>query len=290
MAPLEKTLAFLLRRLEADGKLSLSLYSAAISARDGSPVLAAGLGYHQNPRCLEIKAVGERHRRCVHYKNTKICRAFETGEVFFDLCPFGVLDAVVPIPAKHPRFVLFISDARRFHGRRRGDMALRPVDPDPLAPAPQFREQIPQIRALVEAVLAQHRGEWTSPGGDSLLGQKVALARHNVAFHFASPVSLAALSQQLHVPKALLARYYKKTWGKTLHQDLNEHRVAHARGLLEGGATVIEAAHECGYNDAGYFCRIFHRLIGMSPRVWKEKKGKQGKGRASRSAGEAGPR
>lgn len=269
MASLEKTLVFLLRRLEAAGGISICVYSSVVSAEDGKTVLEPRLGHHNNPRCLEIKAVGERHRRCIHYKNAKICRAFETGKAFYDLCPFGVLDAVIPIPEKNPRFVLFISDTKRFHGRRRGDLALKPVDPAVVEPGGAFLEQIAPVRALVEAVLEHHQGEWRASGGETLLGKKVALARHNVNFHFTSPLGLAALARQLHVSKALLARYYKKACGRSLHEDLNLRRVDHARGLLEGGASVIEAAHESGYNDAGYFCRVFRRLKGVSPRAWK---------------------
>ncbi len=268
--PLDITTDLLLRRLEVKHQISLCLYSVVRDVHTGDLLFDMSLAHHNNRLCLEVKENKTRHRRCMEYKNAKISKAFETNRSYFDLCPFGVLDAVIPFPKENPVFILFISDARKLYGRRRPDQSLLPVQPATLSPSPGYLEQIDSIQTIVEGFLSSQSREWMPPPGGSVLSKKVAMAKHRIQYDFRSDLSLEMVAKDLHLSKSHLARAYKKIWGKTFHEDLNQHRVMRAQELIFCGASVTEAAHEVGYHDAGYFHRVFKRLHGVGPREWKK--------------------
>lgn len=275
MAPLSQTLSFLMKRLEAGGDFSLALYSVAEAPDGKSPYLHPEMGHHRNPCCLEVKRDGACHQRCVQYKNEKIRHAYEVRAPFMDLCPFGVLDLVFPIPEEDPQFILFLSPNRRHRDKERGGTTLRPVNVSELGHGPELSVEATMVRDLIADLLTAHRAEWVRMAPAGLLGKKVSLARHNVRHNSTQPWSLAAMAKQLHVNPTVLAREYRKAWGVTLHQDLNQSRIDMAKGLLHGGATVTQAAHDSGYNDALYFSRVFRRVTGVSPKSWRDRYGKR---------------
>ena len=50
-------------------------------------------------------------------------------------------------------------------------------------------------------------------------------------------------------------------------------RLAHACRLLEEGTlSVSQVAEASGFRDALYFSRVFKKIVGLSPRAYREKK------------------
>ena len=46
---------------------------------------------------------------------------------------------------------------------------------------------------------------------------------------------------------------------------LSQLRINVAKGMLKHGCSVSTAAYASGFNDANYFCTVFHAMVGMSP-------------------------
>ena len=62
------------------------------------------------------------------------------------------------------------------------------------------------------------------------------------------------------------AAKFKRTFGTTFTAYLNHVRIANARRLLLNSSdSIASIAEACGYHDAGYFSRIFHKIAGISP-------------------------
>ncbi|MEK6793640.1 MAG: AraC family transcriptional regulator [Spirochaetota bacterium] len=263
---------YLIERIGADNVLSLSVHPLITIPKTHPAWFEMRLAHHNNPICLAVKKSRANHERCVQYKTAKVARALTADGPCFDICPFGVLDHIVPVKPPNPSFVLFISYARAVIGTPRAGVVHQFVDEASLEKnvslAP-YLSQIAHVRSITEAVLFAGMDPLTLPVRESVLEKKVRIARDMVAEYFRLDVSLRKIAQALRMSEALLARYYKKAFGHTLHDDLNRERIAYSKRLLAKGYSITDAAFESGFNDASYFCRMFKRISGKSPRSWK---------------------
>ncbi|MBI3829369.1 MAG: AraC family transcriptional regulator [Planctomycetes bacterium] len=88
--------------------------------------------------------------------------------------------------------------------------------------------------------------------------------------HVHEPVSTSTIAAALRCNPDYLGRVYRKARGYTLTDGLHRRRVREARGLLiDGRLNVDEIARECGFEDAGYFRRIFKRQVGVTPLAFR---------------------
>ena len=72
--------------------------------------------------------------------------------------------------------------------------------------------------------------------------------------------------------RSALSREYKKNYGVTILNDLVAIRISHAKSLLRFSDTSIEQiALSCGFQDAGYFIKVFRNAEGMTPLVYRKK-------------------
>ena len=62
------------------------------------------------------------------------------------------------------------------------------------------------------------------------------------------------------------SRNFKETYGIAFRDYVDRYRLREAYRMLETGhASVTEAAYACGFNDVGYFSRVFKRYFSTSP-------------------------
>jgi AraC family transcriptional regulator, transcriptional activator for feuABC-ybbA operon len=67
-------------------------------------------------------------------------------------------------------------------------------------------------------------------------------------------------------------RLFAKKTGRTPVQFLISERMLKARGLLMQGKSVKETAIEVGLPDQAYFSRLFTRVCGLGPAIFKRHK------------------
>jgi AraC-like DNA-binding protein len=112
-----------------------------------------------------------------------------------------------------------------------------------------------------------------SPEADATEHPSAALAGHakrHVATHFHEPIGTAQIAEALGCHPDYLGRVYRRVYGHTLTEALHRRRVSEARALLrEEGRAIDEVAGECGFDDPGYFRRVFKRYAGMTPRDFR---------------------
>ena len=80
------------------------------------------------------------------------------------------------------------------------------------------------------------------------------------------PISLCDVSGHLHLSREYTAAIFKRETKKTVTEYINERKMLYAKEmLLNGKFTLSEIASNLGYENYGYFSRIFKRYFGISP-------------------------
>lgn len=83
------------------------------------------------------------------------------------------------------------------------------------------------------------------------------------------PCSLEDMAALARMSKYHLVRAFRREAGLTPHQFQLQNRVRKGQRLLDGPATVAEAAAAAGFCDQSHFDRHFKRLVGLTPADYK---------------------
>jgi len=116
--------------------------------------------------------------------------------------------------------------------------------------------------------------ERTLTGGGALPQPTSLLVKQASAFvqqNYGRSFSLVELCEAIGVSKSYLSRIFKMDMGISLWDYLNRFRVQRAKELLLlTDASITEVAAKVGYDDVGYFSRVFHEIAGCSPRAYRQ--------------------
>ena len=90
--------------------------------------------------------------------------------------------------------------------------------------------------------------------------------------HYSEKINLEDLSSRFFISKFHLSREYKKIYGTTIGNDLTSKRISHAKSMLRFSKNSIETiALSCGFQDAGYFIKVFKKAENMTPLEYRKK-------------------
>ena len=92
-----------------------------------------------------------------------------------------------------------------------------------------------------------------------------------VAAHYHEPIGTPGIARELRYNPYYLERAYHQERGKSIREAINERRIkeACAQLLLSRTQGVAKIAALCGYNDAGYFRRVFKRATHQTPHHYR---------------------
>lgn len=107
----------------------------------------------------------------------------------------------------------------------------------------------------------------TSPKSVSAIAER---GRNFIRLHFDEQISTSGIAKALDCSPGYLCHAFKDSAGITPMEFLHQTRLHHACNLLaESEQSIGHVAHQCGFQDEGYFRRVFSRAIGMSPRQYR---------------------
>ncbi len=137
-------------------------------------------------------------------------------------------------------------------------------------------EELP--RALKKAIenlerqgkeLSSGQGDERWEDTDSLYGQMV----HYVEQNYLRKITLDEIAEYLHANRSYLSRLYKSRSGVNLFDDILHRRVEKAKEYMEHtDRKLYEIAVEVGFEDAGYFSKVFQKYTGMSPKEYRNQR------------------
>jgi YesN/AraC family two-component response regulator len=100
----------------------------------------------------------------------------------------------------------------------------------------------------------------------------ITRARQYIAEHCGEDLSLAQVAKATNMSAFYFCKVFKKSTGFTFTDYLARVRVETVKQLLLNPHTrVSEAAFEAGFQSLSQFNRVFHRIEGESPSVYRER-------------------
>lgn len=89
---------------------------------------------------------------------------------------------------------------------------------------------------------------------------------------FAEPLDVESLARWVHMSAGHLSRQFRLAYGESPYQYLMTRRIERAMALLRrGDLSVTEVCFAVGSSSLGTFSTRFTELVGVSPRVYRER-------------------
>ena len=100
------------------------------------------------------------------------------------------------------------------------------------------------------------------------------LVKYTLAYlhqNYAEDLSRGELANAVGVSESYLSQTFHQEMGIPLWECLNRLRIQKAKALLcTGDEPITTIARQVGFGDSAYFSRVFRRIVGQSPRAYRE--------------------
>jgi AraC-like DNA-binding protein len=102
--------------------------------------------------------------------------------------------------------------------------------------------------------------------------------------HYFKALRVSDLAALAGMSPAHFSRLFRASFGTSPIDWLRRERINQAkRRLVEGDAQIQEVAEQVGYRDRFFFSKDFRRMVGMTPKEYREREQIGGLGKAERS-------
>lgn len=92
-----------------------------------------------------------------------------------------------------------------------------------------------------------------------------------VGEEYAKPLSMKYIADQLYLNHIYLGQIFKKETGISLNDYINKVRISKAKKLLKAANSMVyEVAEQVGFSDSQYFSTVFKKIVGVSPKEYKD--------------------
>lgn len=107
---------------------------------------------------------------------------------------------------------------------------------------------------------------------ENSMRNKLKHIREFIDTHFAEKISLDDLAEHFFISKYHLSREFHKEYGITIGNDITAKKISKAKSLLRFTKDPIENIAEiCGFQDSGYFIKVFKNAETMTPLEYRKK-------------------
>ena len=105
-----------------------------------------------------------------------------------------------------------------------------------------------------------------APLSNSIMQQVLTYINNN----YTQPISVQDLAHRFGISVSYLSHEFLRYTRRSVYDYVLYRRIMLAREMITTPATLNTIAFECGFNDYSNFLRSFNRLVGMSPREYRE--------------------
>ena len=93
--------------------------------------------------------------------------------------------------------------------------------------------------------------------------------------HYAEPITSKQASEDLAFNQSYFCRAFKKNFGMSFSEYLNNYRIFTSRRMIEEtNKNIADIAFECGFATPSYFAKCFKSLLGVLPAEYRKTMGR----------------
>lgn len=89
--------------------------------------------------------------------------------------------------------------------------------------------------------------------------------------HYNKTPDVNDVAAAVHLSTPAFCRYFKKQTKMTFTDFVNQYRITQAKTLLLNGMRVSEACYEVGFESLSYFNKLFRKIAGENPSIFRKK-------------------
>ena len=104
------------------------------------------------------------------------------------------------------------------------------------------------------------------------LTKQIKAAKLYIDTHFSDEINLDKVAGKALVSKFHFIRVFKRYYGRTPHQYLQEVRIEMAKKILQKRKSIDEVCNAIGFKSKTSFISLFKKMTGVTPLVYQNKK------------------
>ena len=133
-----------------------------------------------------------------------------------------------------------------------------------------FRNQFEVELALFEFLVACEQGARQSRDSSGEGERLAESVRSRILSSLPNALDVSSLAAEYGMSRTHFSHFFRTRTGLTPARFAVEVRIHHATRMLQGTPTPLgEIAHDCGFANANYFCKVFRRFQHMSPAAYR---------------------
>ena len=91
-------------------------------------------------------------------------------------------------------------------------------------------------------------------------------ALQHIASNYTKPLTVESVALEIGLSPSYFSKLFQETTGISFREHLNRTRIEESKQLLLlTDYSMTDIALTVGFSDQSYFCRVFHRVTGMTP-------------------------
>jgi len=91
-----------------------------------------------------------------------------------------------------------------------------------------------------------------------------------IAEHYTQSLRIEHIAKAVKLNPGYAMTAFRRIFGVTMTQYINQHRISHAQRLLATtDAKILNIALDCGFGSLSRFNDVFKRICGQSPKHYR---------------------
>jgi AraC-like DNA-binding protein len=90
--------------------------------------------------------------------------------------------------------------------------------------------------------------------------------------HYSEEISIRNVAAIANLSVPSFCNYFRKIMNTTFTDFVNQYRIQRACMLLQQERTIYETCYECGFNNVGYFNKVFKLITKKTPSEFRKQK------------------